>query len=377
MKSGYGEASLRFSVSKNNITGDGFAEIRLRKGNEFNEYILEYNLREAFVNIYLGRFDFKFGHQIVVWGRADGFNPTNNITPQNMLVRSPDEDDRREGNFLIRSFCNVYPLRFEAIWVPSYSASALPTKYVSLPPGITLAEPDYPDVNLKNGACAIRLNIEMSSIDGSVSYFNGYNPLPGVHSEKEGEVVNLIPKAYRMHVVGADFSTTVGSFGLRGEFAYRKPYKDYKKYINVPNPDLQYIIGVDKEFGSFSLILQYLGKYVFDFSFLTKPETPDEIPFYKTALWNRMLGCQLEEMTHSVSCRPAWALMYETLDFEVLGMYNFTTEELFLKPKLTYDIADDLSFTIGGMLYSGPDETLFGMLDSRLSSVFTEIKVSF
>jgi len=106
IKSGYGEAALKLRVRKQDF-GDGFAEIRFRRGNEFNKYVSEVNLREAYVNTYVGRFDFRFGHQIVAWGRADGFNPTNNITPQNMLVRSPDEDDRREGNFLIRSFCNL------------------------------------------------------------------------------------------------------------------------------------------------------------------------------------------------------------------------------------------------------------------------------
>jgi len=170
MKSGYGEASLKLKVSKKSF-GDGFAEIRFRKGHEFGREIEDVNVREAYINNYIGRFDFRIGHQVVVWGRADGMNPTDNITPKDFLVRSPDEDDRRVGNFLIRSFYNAQPLRFEAIWIPFYAASVIPTDVVPLPSNITLVDPQYPDANLKNNSFALRLNLEWPSIDGSVSYF--------------------------------------------------------------------------------------------------------------------------------------------------------------------------------------------------------------
>jgi len=117
MKSGYGEFSLKLKASKARF-GSAFAEVRFRKGYEFNDYLSEINLREAYVSAYLGPFDFRIGHQIVAWGRADGINPTDNITPKNMLARSPDEDDRREANFLLRTFFNAHPVRIELIWVP-------------------------------------------------------------------------------------------------------------------------------------------------------------------------------------------------------------------------------------------------------------------
>ena len=372
IKSGYGEAALKLRVRKQNF-GDGFAEIRFRCGHEFREDVSEVTLREAYVNTYVGRFDFRFGHQIVVWGRADGFNPTDNITPKNMLVRSPDEDDRRAGNFLIRSFCNLEPFRIEAIWVPVYAESVLPTSMMSLPPGMSLTEPEYPDANLKNGAFAVKLNLERASFDGSVSYFNGYNPSPGVDAGPQG----MMPRAYRMHVAGADFSTTLGSYGFRGEFAYRKPHKDYEKNAYIPNPDLQYVMGMDRAFGDFSVILQYIGRTVLDFTELSKPQTPAERLNVELARKNRMFSSQLDEMSHAISFRPAWKLMYETLVLEMSGLVNFTTEELLIKPKVSYDIADALSLTAGGEFYTGPDETLYDTIDETLSAVFVELKTSF
>ncbi|MCD6335802.1 MAG: hypothetical protein J7M27_10810 [Candidatus Latescibacteria bacterium] len=372
MKSGYGEAAIKLRVRKQDF-GDGFAELRFRRGHEFNEEVSEVTLREAYVNMYVGRFDVRFGHQIVVWGRADGFNPTDTITPKNMQVRSPDEDDRRAGNFLIRFFCNLDPFRLEAIWIPVYAASVLPTGMMSLPPGMSLTAPEYPDANLKNSAFAVKLNLERASFDGSLSYFNGYNPSPGMDADASG--IRL--RAYKMHVAGADFSTTLGSYGFRGEFAYRTPHEDYEKHSYIPNPDLQIILGADRAFGDFSVILQYIGRTVLDFAELSEPQTPEERLKYERTRKNRMFSSQSDEISHAVSFRPAWKLLYETLDLEVAGLVNFTTEEFLVKPKVSYDIADALRLTAGGEFYSGPDGTLYDTMDETLSTFFVELKTSF
>jgi hypothetical protein len=383
VKSGYGEASLKLKFRKQDF-GDAFAEVRFRRGHEFQKTVSEINLREAYVNAYLGAFDFRIGHQIVVWGRADGWNPTDNVTPKNMLVRSPDEDDRRLGNFLIRSYYNLHPLRFEAIWVPSYSSSYIPTDLISFPTGIVLGEPDYPDMRLENSAFAFRLNLELSSIDGSLSYFNGHNPMPGISADfPEVPTTEVFPtifqKSYRMHIIGGDFSTVVaGSLGLRGEVALRIPHEDYKKYIHIPNPDLQYVVGIDKEIlENFSLILQYIGRFVFDYSELEQPKTSFERIRYVIALKNRLISFQQYRLSHSFSCRAAWELLNEIMTLEAFGMVNFTSREVLFRPKMSYDIADALTFTLGAELYSGPDDTLFELIDSTLNSVFVELKASF
>ncbi len=318
LKSGYGEADLKLKVRKQSF-GDALAEIRFRRGYEFQKSVSEINLREAYVNVYAGPLDLRIGHQIVVWGRADGLNPTDNITPKNMLVRSPDEDDRRQANFLIRSTYNLYPVRVEAIWVPAYESSYIPTDLIPFPPGVTLVEPDYPDARVRNSAFALRLNFEMPSFDGSFSYFNGHNPFPGISAKilalgLDNLFIEVFPKSYRLHILGADFQTTLGSYGLRGELAYRKPLEDHERFIHIPNPDLFYVFGIDREFsGDLSIILQYIGRYVFDFKELERPLYPLDIPSYELTQKNRMITSQLHELSHSLSFRIEKKLLHETM----------------------------------------------------------------
>jgi hypothetical protein len=90
-----------------------------------------------------------------------------------------------------------------------------------------------------------------------------------------------------------------------------------------------------------------------------------------------MLCSQLKEWSHSLSFRPALELFNQTLSIELLGQINFSTKEVFFKPKLSYDIADDLTVTTGAQIYNGPDDTLYGLMEESNSALFVEVKTSF
>ena len=381
-KSLYGEAAIKIKANKGEL-GNAFAEIRYRNGYQFGKEFSIMDLKEAYINAYIGKFDFKVGKQIVAWGRADGFNPTNNITPNDMTVRSPNADDIRLGNFLIKSKFSINSkLNFEGIWIPRYKGSVLPLELTPLPQGITLGEPLYPDASLKNSGYAFKFNFIFPEIDGSVSYFNGYNPMPGINFG----IPEMLPDstmsisfntiAYKQKVIGIDFSTTLNIYGLRGEIAYRVTEDDYEDKSYMPNPDLQYVLGIDRTFGDFSLIAQYIGRYVIDFKELNEPADTTLID-YELANYNRLFFGQTDGITHSLSLRPAVSLFYGTLSVETFGMYNITTDELLLFPKITYLITDALKLSIGANYYYGKENTLYDLIDKSMSSVFFELKASF
>jgi hypothetical protein len=382
IKSSYGEMALKLMVRKQNL-GNAYAEVRVRKGMEFDHSVSELSLREAYVNAYLGPVDLRIGHQIVAWGRADGFNPTDNITPQNALTRSADEDDRRTANFLLRSFLNLYPVRIESIWIPVYQSSVIPFDFLPLPENISLNTLN-PGLQLQNSAFAFKLHLLLPSLEGSISYFNGFLPSPGLYADlanplsPDGQIMVFL-KPFRMHILGADFSTTVaGSVGLRGEIAYRKPHDDYKTNLHIPNPDIYYVIGLDKELvENLSLIFQYSGRYVLDYKPLVQPVDPMLDLQYQLALKNRLINYQQYKFSHSFFGELGWKLLYETLNLELAGMVNITSREVFIRPKLVYDISDAFTFTLGGELYLGPEDSLYDAIASYLGAVYMEFKMSF
>ena len=441
MKNGYGELALKLLVSKGNY-GSAYGEVRFKGGYLKDGYYLaqpsetlmadedlgkasgSVQLREAYVNLYAGKLELRLGHQIVLWGRADGINPTNNITPIDMRVRSPEEDDRRLANTGLRAKLNLSPVRIEAIWMPFYNASLMPQVVIS--EALRFTQPDYPDFDVANGLFAGKIDLVLPAIEMSVSYLNGYSLTPGIAYASNNfsigfydpdydltpdpYTVTLARTAYRHQVVGFDFSTTLGSFmGLRGEVAFRYPEKqneDAEDRLHIPNPDLYYVLGADKEFGNLMVVAQYIGRYVLDYDnrpnvFDADTEADlDEIgasieldnleeagnPADRLVEYsankelvpiNQMIHGQTQEIQHGVSLRLSYTTLHDTLTFIVFGMANLSTEEIVVYPKVQYTLTDAMTLSVGAELYFGPEDTLFGLIDETLSAGYAEMKVSF
>jgi hypothetical protein len=402
IKAGYGEAAL-VARTKKETYGDGFAELRLRYGMQGEtQQQAVVDVREAYVNTYAGPVDLRLGKQVVVWGRADLLNPTNNITPFNLRARSPIEDDRRVGNVGARAFLRLAPLRLEGVWMPMYVATELPP--VALPQYVSYSDPIYPKPELDKGLLAGRVHLELPGFELSGSYLHGYAPLPGltlnsITVDPINPSVLIARAAYKQQVVGFDFSTAIGDLlAIRGEAAYRRPY-DYQHLLDSPNPvpypDLQYALGGDHTFGSVSVIVQYLGRYAFDWAKEPGPSmalNTDSIKADPTqflinastsavnaqlAKTNQILFSQTAKAQHLATMRIEWLTAHDTLSLSALGMVNFTTKEWLAAPKIGYRLSDTLTATVGAEIITGPRDTLFGMVDQKMSAGYAELRSTF
>jgi hypothetical protein len=272
---------------------------------------------------------------------------------------------------------------------------------LELPELVVFGPDTYPAPKLVNSTAAARLHLELSDIEMSASYLYGFAPLPGLafYDVEVGEEarVELTRVAYRHQVIGFDFSTALGdALAIRGEAAYRIPY-NYQAYVNVPRPDVQYVLGLERGFGSVSVIAQYMGRYVLDWQREPGPEDPlnasalrvlsrldpedrqdisDSINL-ELARRNQGVFQQLAQIQHSASARIEWLTMADTLSFSVLGMMNFTTEEWLAFPKVSYKFSDTLSGAVGGEIYMGPEGTLLDLVENSLSAGYAELKLAF
>ncbi|MCU0363894.1 MAG: hypothetical protein MUE32_11100, partial [Bacteroidales bacterium] len=123
--SAYSDVSLKLSLS-NDLNFKAFADMRYRYGVEFSEEVSALELREGYVTLYGRKWDFTAGKQIIKWGRADFTNPSSNLSPLNLVSRSPDREDMYMGNLIAR--LDLYPatwLKLEGNLVPFYRPSVL------------------------------------------------------------------------------------------------------------------------------------------------------------------------------------------------------------------------------------------------------------
>ena len=401
MKANYGELSLQIRTRKEPY-GDAFADARVMYGLQDHVQSTTLQLREAYVNTYLGPLDLRLGQQIIVWGRADVLNPTSNLTPTDLRVHSPIEDDRRIGNVGARAFLRFAPFRLEGVWMPMYLPTTLPS--VGLPEFVSYGPPKYPSPNLQNGTVAGRLHLELAKFEMSASFLQGFAPLPGLTRgdivfDPTNPSVTVVRTAYAQQVFGFDFSTALGDvLGLRGEAAYRKPVDSYQNNVNVPRRDLQYVLGVDHAFGPVSVIAQYMGRYVFDWALEKGPFAPANIddlkmdPTQVTNVYrggaektiddtlrqtNQVLFNQTAKLQHLGTLRLEWLTLHDTLSLSVLALGNFTTKEWALAPKIGWHISDTLMAYVGAEVFRGPQHTLFGLIQDELSAGYIELRYTF
>ncbi len=400
VSSGYAEAAFRMKfIPDRSVTI--FSEFRLRGGYEYGSRILEPVLRELYADIYIGKFDLRLGHQIIVWGRADGINPTDNLTPRNYFVRSPEPDDIRLGNYLFRGRYRLTEnVKLEVIWVPFYRHSIYRFDLFEMPGYVNFKDTEYLSWESSGGNTGLKAEFLFRGVDGSLSWFSGFDPQPGIDidhlgMEMTGDIaMDLTAAAYRHHTIGADFATVAGSFGIRGEAGLRIPVDEYRDKIYTPETDFRYVFGVDRSIGNFNIMVQYIGQWVPGYQGMPELmlfQQLEEMPFPETLSYteipamideqirgfNRIIHGQTHRVSHTFSLRPSMDLMYHTLKIDVFAMYNLSTEELTVMPKLTYSVTDYWSISLGGQYFGGPENTLNDMAGPVFNGGFLEVKRSF
>ncbi len=380
-KSLYAEGSLQLKAGFGRRAG-AFMDLRLRGGLPGSFEGNGPDLREAYVNMYFGKLSFRVGQQIDVWGRVDSYSPVDNITPVNPLFHSPNPDDIRLGNFLFRGNMQfTQSLSLEGVWIPMYKPSVLPINQ-DLDPRVSFLPVQQPSFDLKHSGYAFKLNLDRPAGGVSLSWYDGYEPYPGLQfggfsqDQQGGFRVEVAQTPFREQVAGLGFETAVGSFGLRGEVAWRNTV-NHEEHYNMAWPDLRYVFGVDRTFGSFTLVLQYVGHYVLDYTAPADPDDPTGSPVLLIQYFNRMMFRQLDRVSHMVSLTPSLSLLHDELQAEVYGEYNFTTKEYFLYPKIQWKASDMLQLTLGGNIFHGDKNSLYDMVRPLMNGVFVECRLTF
>ena len=346
----------------------------------YNFDILHYNndnsASELLEGLAIFRFensDLSVGKQIITWGRADGVNPTDNLSPKNYTLLLPEEGDRKTG---------VTSLKYDYYFSPELTATFFYTPFFE-PNKVPFAFPSFiqpsekkPAYNIENSEAAFRVNKIGSDLDWSVSYFNGFDLTPEVRYLGTYGGKRLIEISnHRIQVFGADFAKNYGRYGFRGEAAYMLTEDMDGIYPYIKNPNLYGVIGGDRTFiETLNINLQFIGRYIFKYSDVEKIQNQAERSIY---IKNATFSGELDEIQYSMSGRVDYKLFNETLDIETFGVWNFNRNDYFIRPIVRYAFTDSWKGTIGGEYYEGDENrTFFGFLKKN-NTIFMELKYGF
>jgi hypothetical protein len=385
----------------------GKAELRYRYGTEFSEPVSKFDLREAFVTANGKKWDISIGQKIIKWGRADFTNPTQKLSPQNLVSRSTDHEDMDMGNMLAE--VKLYPspvLTIQAVAIPYFRSSRLLIEPIDIPSYIKIYQIESLLTDRKMFTYGLKTDLHARGIDLSLSWFDGYDPMPGIALSRFSiDTINMIPfpsadltaKPYKIRNLGFDFEAAAGAFGIRGEAVWTNPYLSYKTNEYVPLEDIKWVTGVDWMKGNWRITLEYSGKVIPDF----EPSAVDPLlgndidpaliatllltPGFdfegfirqQTGAFNRLYNYQLEKWYHSGGLRVETDLLYGKLTPSVTSLFNFTSHDLLIMPELVWKPADGLTITAGGEYYSGRKGSLYDIADDFMNCFKIGIKVNF
>jgi hypothetical protein len=387
----FGEFALKSSLS----TGKAFfkGEIRVREGLFYEERKSVFELKEGYAGYNGADFKFYLGNQIVTWGRTDGFNPTNNISPNDYFFMTPEPDDQKLSNFMVRAKINIMPsAELEIIGIPAYKPSVYRYDLFDMGQGISFRNLVLPDWGMKNATLAARCNIELPAAGFSVSWFHGYDPFYGFNLDSFSvfptRFILYRPAVYRKDVLGADFAIPVNSWIIRGEAALNL-IKDGGKVMFIPYPDFAWVGAVEHSFSGFTAICQYIGKTVPDHAPLSKPALTDpanpaaqisyaaDLISYESTLFNRKIFFQQKKSNHALFISLSGLMAHDLLNLEMSGYYNLTSRETLIRSTLKWNLSDALSATFGLSYMLGPDQTVFDKAGKVLNGYFIGLTASF
>ena len=350
---------------------DGKLEARVTNSDLPGDAKTHSSLLEAYLALHFERSDLRVGKQIVAWGRADGINPTDNLTPHDYVVLLPFEEDQRFGTSAVK-WDNYLSneLTFTIFATPFFE----PAKIPSLAQGGASVE-TRPAHTLADGEVALKLNRTGGDLDWSVSYLRGHNLLPSARLLGADATWPQLELHYdRINVLGADVAHNFGRYGFRAEAAYFSTQDKNGGDPSVMNPYFYYVAGFDRTFSeSLNLNLQVFGRWVRNFN---DPQSIPDALQRELALQNAITDGQQARVSYGWTARLGNKWLNDTLEAELLVVANITQHNAFLRPLISYAVTDRMKATAGGEIYQGARSSYFGRLKPN-QGMFSELKYSF
>jgi hypothetical protein len=327
-------------------------------------------LDEAYIDYYSDNLDLRVGKQIINWGKADGVNPTDNLTPWD-FSDILDTDDERIGVISAKADYYSGDWDFEVVLVPLFTASILPVRnsrwFPQLPSLVTnqyypifgppfwhaaynFADPIMPDENFKSAQFAGKVSSSLSGWDFSASYYSGYDDLPSYRQTQfvsnDTAVINFTPQYHRRNALGGDFSTTFGGLGVRGEAAYYFTADPNGTDPEIDDPYLQYVIGFDHTFSNI----------IGDNNLFALIQWIQEIPKFNAEY-------RADDLNHIFQKSISGRLEYELGAFDKIifeGVYNVKSRDYYFHAGFTSQVTDGLELKLSSDILEGDKDTFFG-----------------
>jgi hypothetical protein len=318
----------------------------------------ELEIREGYLNLSSGVFDFRAGRQVITWGVGDMLF-INDLFPKDYASFFAGRNIEYLKGPISGIKCSLYSsiVSVDIVSSPFFEPNRFPDP-ISFQlddpfAGITSRSEMIPKHEWDNGEVAMRISRPISSWDFALYGYHGYFRNPSIELDSRSAPTRLSYIYPSLNALGA---SAQGS-GLGGILSFESGYYDSEDDRDgtnpvIPNPEIRYLVGYQfSPWADFNSGVQYYGEYMLEHENYRK-NLPSAFP-------------EKDELRQVLSMRVTQFLKYQTFKLSFLAFFSPTDEDFYLVPEISYKVSDELVATIGGNLFEGSRNTTdFAQMDA-------------
>jgi len=319
-------------------------------------------LREGYIETGTDSWTWRIGRQIIAWGRSDRVNPTDNLSPRDLTLLVPEDEDQRLGiNAMLVRHTLGDNMSVTAV-LADFEGNRMPTG--TLPRSLIKQGP--PDAI----ETALKLDHSADSLDWSISWFDGYERAP--RYEAVISTAPLFVSAYeRKRAIGADFAWAAQAWTLRGEMAHERLELDCSSCRTEQRKVSRIVLGADRNIGeSANLNFQVFG-VLRDYQAPSAGEIRRLID-----LATDRLNSEFGAREWGVTTRMSDMFFNERLKLEMSAVVDFSGSSYVIRPRASYSLTDSVKLMAGLDYFYGDQQSYFGVRKKNSLS-FVELSLIF
>ena len=326
-------------------------------------------VREAYVDVGAGDWEFRLGRQHIIWGEMVGLFFADVVSAKDMRqLVLPDFDMIRIPQWAARAEYFSGDFHAEAVWIPymSYDDIGKPGAefYPFAPPPVpglqtVIAKEDRP-TGIDDSAYGLRLSWLQGGWDVAGFAYSANDPTAAFSRDISATTATYRPIHDRIHQLGATLGKDLGPLVLKAEAVYT-----HDKLFFTADP-------LDAD----ALVSQDLLDYIVGLEWSFPEETRLNVQFFQRWFPDPEPGMVQDETESGVSLLFSTQALHPRLEPEVFLIRSLNRNDWLAQLKLTWRPDGNWRLAAGVDIFDGPADGLFGPFAER-DRVYTEVRYSF
>jgi hypothetical protein len=326
----------------------------------------QFFVRENYLDVSAGNFDFRLGRQHVIWGEMVGLFFADVVSAKDMReFVLPSFDILRIPQWAVRAEYSKNDAHAEVVWIPVPTLDEIGKPGADFYPGplrgtSSFLNEDRSGRNVANSNYGLRLSKLQNGWDISGFYYHSLDASPTFY-RVSGPAEPLVFQARHSpnDQAGATLAKDFGSVVLKGELIYT----DGRKF-NVARPT-----------ATDGLIKQNTLDYVLGLDFSLPAETRLNVQFFQRVFFSHDQDNFFNTVESGASILLAGKL-WRNLEVQSLLIHSLNRSDWMFRPRLSWNFEKNWRWAVGADVFGGPPTGLFGRFDQS-DRVYTELRFSF